>query len=95
MTSNDIDKVVVTHKTKIQEGIEKKIVSNKTGIIKPWWQKKKWPPHRHQTMSLQSRDKRKVNNMEELPIIGKGVVAKKKPNQKKLRKIKKMIIHKY
>ena len=46
-------------------------------------------------MSLQSRDKRKVNNMEELPIIGKGVVAKKKPNQKKLRKIKKMIIHEY
>ena len=33
--------------------------------------------------------------MEELPIIGKGVVAKKKPNQKKLRKIKKMIIHEY
>ena len=31
--------------------------------------------------------------MEELPIIGKGV--KKKPNQKKLRKIKKMIIHEY
>ena len=31
--------------------------------------------------------------MEELPIIGKGV--KKKPNQKKLRKIKKMIIREY
>ena len=94
MTPNDIDKVVVTHKTKIQEGIEKIIMSSKTGIIKPRQQKKKWPPHCHQTTSLQSRDKRKVNNMEELPIIGKGV-AKKKPNQKKLRKIKKMIIHEY
>ena len=41
MTPNDIDKVVVTHKTKIQEGIEKKIVSSKTGIIKPRRQKKK------------------------------------------------------
>ena len=44
MTPNDIDKVVVTHKTKIQEGIEKKIVSSKTGIIKPQRQKKKVAP---------------------------------------------------
>ena len=39
MTPNDIDKVVVTHKTKIQEGIEKKNCEqqdrhNKTKVAK-------------------------------------------------------------
>ena len=39
-TTNNIEKVVVTHKTKIQEGIEKEIVSSKTGVIKQQQKKK-------------------------------------------------------
>ena len=62
MTPNDIDKVVVTHKTKIQEGIEKRNPEQQDRHNKTMAAKEK-----SATTSLQSRDKRKVNNMEELP----------------------------
>ena len=42
-TGNNIEKVVVTHKTKIQEGIEKKVVST-TSVIKQAPQQKKEVP---------------------------------------------------